>query len=162
MPVKHAICSPSLQQHPQSRFLLPLQAPVTAFLLLFLLQGTIHITAKLIFLKRCFSPETYYDTFHIISVRSSTSSSPCNTATTYLSKFYLLLSSKCILSFQPPCLPMPFLSTISSFYASFLQPSKETLRACTDEGLARQTVRREQWHHICEPQKHHLIDLFKD
>ena len=45
---------------------------------------------------------------------------------------------------------------------SFLQPSKETLRACTDEGLARQTVRRELWHHICEPQKHHLIDLFKD
>lgn len=118
MPVKHAICSPSLRQHPQSQFLLPLQAPVTAFLLLFLLQGTIHITAKLIFLKHCFSPETYYDTFHIISVRSSTSSSPCNTATTYLSKFYLLLSSKCILLFQPPCLPMPFLSTYASVFYS--------------------------------------------
>jgi hypothetical protein len=45
---------------------------------------------------------------------------------------------------------------------SFLQPSQEILRACIDEGLARQTVRRELWHDICEPQKHHLIDLFKD
>ena len=28
---------------------------------------------------------------------------------------------------------------------SFLQPSQEILRACIDEGLARQTVRRELW-----------------
>lgn len=32
--------------------------------------------------------------------------------------FTYCCSPKCILSFQPPCLPMPFLSTISSFYAS--------------------------------------------
>ena len=33
-------------------------------------------------------------------------------------QFTYCCSPKCILSFQPPCLPMPFLSTISSFYAS--------------------------------------------
>ena len=53
-----------------SAFIASVGSSHTAFLLLFLLQGTIHITTKLIFLKHCFSPETYYDIFpyHICQI----------------------------------------------------------------------------------------------
>lgn len=90
MPVKFAICSPSLQLHPQSGSLLPLQAQFTQ-------------PSRFCFFSRtpyALLPNTDFllkhtmTLFYIIHIRSSTSSSPYNTAIIYLSKFYLLLFSK--------------------------------------------------------------------